>query len=62
MLLSDVIQTAFFGVLSLTPAESRSESKLCLLVSQINSRPVVGNGGFPFSSPPNGNTYYSENK
>ncbi|XP_029301357.1 aryl hydrocarbon receptor-like isoform X2 [Cottoperca gobio] len=30
--------------------------------TQINSRPVLGNGGFPFSSLPNGNTYYSENK
>nr|XP_033471603.1 aryl hydrocarbon receptor 2 [Epinephelus lanceolatus] len=30
--------------------------------TQINSRPVVGNGGFPFSSLPNGNAYYSENK
>ncbi|XP_044043114.1 aryl hydrocarbon receptor-like [Siniperca chuatsi] len=30
--------------------------------TQINSRPVVGNGGFPFSSLPNGNVYYSENK
>ncbi|XP_074520500.1 aryl hydrocarbon receptor 2 [Halichoeres trimaculatus] len=30
--------------------------------TQINNRPVVGNGGFPFSSLPNGNTYYSENK
>ncbi|XP_070850343.1 aryl hydrocarbon receptor 2 [Chaetodon trifascialis] len=30
--------------------------------TQINSRPVVGNGGFLFSSLPNGNTYYSENK
>ncbi|KAM6957984.1 aryl hydrocarbon receptor-like [Tautogolabrus adspersus] len=30
--------------------------------TQINSRPVIGNGGFPFSSLPNGNAYYSENK
>uniref|UniRef100_A0A671WNY7 Aryl hydrocarbon receptor n=1 Tax=Sparus aurata TaxID=8175 RepID=A0A671WNY7_SPAAU len=31
--------------------------------TQVNSRPVVGNGGFPFSSSlPNGNAYYSENK
>ncbi|KAI3365848.1 hypothetical protein L3Q82_000832 [Scortum barcoo] len=30
--------------------------------TQINSCPVVGNGGFPFSSLPNGNVYYSENK
>lgn len=30
--------------------------------TQINNRPVVGNGGFPFSSLPNGNTCYSENK
>uniref|UniRef100_A0A8C4DIP8 Aryl hydrocarbon receptor n=1 Tax=Dicentrarchus labrax TaxID=13489 RepID=A0A8C4DIP8_DICLA len=30
--------------------------------TQINSCPVVGNGGFPFSLLPNGNTYYSENK
>ncbi|KAK5847743.1 hypothetical protein PBY51_016848 [Eleginops maclovinus] len=30
--------------------------------TQINSHPVVGNGGFPFSSLPNGNAYYSENK
>lgn len=30
--------------------------------TQINGRPVVGNGGFPFSSLPNGNAYYSENK
>ncbi|KAF3857290.1 hypothetical protein F7725_009149 [Dissostichus mawsoni] len=30
--------------------------------TQINSRPVVGNGGFPYSSLPNGNAYYSENK
>lgn len=32
------------------------------LLSQINGRPVIGNGGFPFSSMPNGNAYYSENK
>uniref|UniRef100_A0A3Q3F141 Aryl hydrocarbon receptor 2 n=1 Tax=Labrus bergylta TaxID=56723 RepID=A0A3Q3F141_9LABR len=30
--------------------------------TQINSRPVIGNGGFPFSALPNGNAYYSENK
>ncbi|XP_071762647.2 aryl hydrocarbon receptor-like [Centroberyx gerrardi] len=30
--------------------------------TQIKSRPIVGNGGFPFPSLPNGNTYYSENK
>ncbi|KAK9524194.1 hypothetical protein VZT92_018051 [Zoarces viviparus] len=30
--------------------------------TQINSRPVVGNGGFPFSSLPNRNAYYSENQ
>lgn len=30
--------------------------------AQINSRPVVGNGGMPFPSLPNGNVYYSENK
>ncbi|XP_070786487.1 aryl hydrocarbon receptor 2 isoform X2 [Enoplosus armatus] len=30
--------------------------------TQINSRRVVGNEGFPFSSLPNGNAYYSENK
>ncbi|XP_040888165.1 aryl hydrocarbon receptor 2 [Toxotes jaculatrix] len=30
--------------------------------TQINSRPVVGNGGFPFPSLPDGNAYYSENK
>ncbi|XP_068575771.1 aryl hydrocarbon receptor-like [Cebidichthys violaceus] len=30
--------------------------------TQINSRPVVGNGGFPFSSLPSGNAYYSENQ
>ncbi|XP_042260378.1 aryl hydrocarbon receptor 2 [Thunnus maccoyii] len=30
--------------------------------TQINSRPVVGNGGFHFSSLSNGNAYYSENK
>uniref|UniRef100_A0AAQ6ACH0 Aryl hydrocarbon receptor 2 n=1 Tax=Amphiprion ocellaris TaxID=80972 RepID=A0AAQ6ACH0_AMPOC len=30
--------------------------------TQINNHPVVGNGGFPFSSLPNGNTCYSENK
>ncbi|KAK1876559.1 30S ribosomal protein S8 [Dissostichus eleginoides] len=30
--------------------------------TQINSHPVVGNGGFPYSSLPNGNAYYSENK
>ncbi|KAM3835975.1 aryl hydrocarbon receptor-like, partial [Diretmus argenteus] len=30
--------------------------------NQINSRPIVGNVGFPFPSLPNGNTYYSENK
>lgn len=32
------------------------------LVWQMNSCPAVGNGGFPFSSLPNGNVYYSENK
>ncbi|KAM6893096.1 aryl hydrocarbon receptor 2 [Lycodopsis pacificus] len=30
--------------------------------TQINSRPVAGNGGFPFSSLPNRNAYYSENQ
>ncbi|CAN9498159.1 unnamed protein product [Ophioblennius macclurei] len=30
--------------------------------TQLNNCPVVGNGGFPFSSLPNGNTCYSENK
>ncbi|XP_030600907.1 aryl hydrocarbon receptor 2 [Archocentrus centrarchus] len=30
--------------------------------TQINNRPVVGNGGFPFFSLPNGNMCYSENK
>ncbi|XP_038571338.1 aryl hydrocarbon receptor 2 [Micropterus salmoides] len=30
--------------------------------AQINSRPVLGNGGFHFSSLTNGNAYYSENK
>ncbi|XP_047432272.1 aryl hydrocarbon receptor 2 [Mugil cephalus] len=30
--------------------------------TQINNHPVVGNGGFSFSSLPNGNTCYSENK
>ncbi|XP_059184050.1 aryl hydrocarbon receptor-like [Centropristis striata] len=30
--------------------------------TRINNRPVMGNGGFPFSLLPNGNTYYSENK
>ncbi|KAM4602025.1 aryl hydrocarbon receptor-like [Polymixia lowei] len=30
--------------------------------SQIKSRPIIGNGGFPFPSLPNGNTSYSENK
>ncbi|XP_008284112.1 aryl hydrocarbon receptor-like [Stegastes partitus] len=30
--------------------------------TQINNRPVVGNGVFPFSTLPNGNTCYSENK
>ncbi|CAJ1086912.1 aryl hydrocarbon receptor-like [Xyrichtys novacula] len=30
--------------------------------TQINSRPVIGNGGFPFPSLPNGNAYFSENK
>uniref|UniRef100_A0A3Q3QCI8 Aryl hydrocarbon receptor 2 n=1 Tax=Monopterus albus TaxID=43700 RepID=A0A3Q3QCI8_MONAL len=30
--------------------------------TQINSRPVVGNEGFPFPSLPSGNPYYSENK
>lgn len=34
---------------------------LHFLVSQINDRPAIGNGGFPFSSMPNGNAYYSEN-
>uniref|UniRef100_H2RJ48 Aryl hydrocarbon receptor n=1 Tax=Takifugu rubripes TaxID=31033 RepID=H2RJ48_TAKRU len=29
--------------------------------TQINVHPVTGNGGFPFSSMPNGNAYYSEN-
>nr|XP_046238374.1 aryl hydrocarbon receptor-like [Scatophagus argus] len=32
------------------------------LQTQIDSRPVVRNGGFPFTSLPNGNAYYSENK
>ncbi|XP_023282728.1 aryl hydrocarbon receptor-like [Seriola lalandi dorsalis] len=30
--------------------------------TQINNHPVVGNGGFPFPSLPDGNVYYSENK
>ncbi|XP_031707473.1 aryl hydrocarbon receptor-like [Anarrhichthys ocellatus] len=30
--------------------------------TQINNRPVVGNGVFPFSSLPNRNAYYSENQ
>ncbi|XP_018516801.1 aryl hydrocarbon receptor [Lates calcarifer] len=30
--------------------------------TQINSRPVVGNGDFPFPSLPDGIVYYSENK
>ncbi|KAK2857139.1 hypothetical protein Q5P01_005874 [Channa striata] len=30
--------------------------------TQINSHPTMGNGGFPRSSLPNGNLYYSENK
>lgn len=31
------------------------------LGSQINGRPVIGNGGFPFSAMPNGKAYYSKN-
>ncbi|KAK2917362.1 aryl hydrocarbon receptor-like [Channa argus] len=30
--------------------------------TQISSHPTMGNGGFPVSSLPNGNPYYSENK